>query len=68
MLFTPKYTVSYHGVFRRAGTPFEIEPGDAEEMSKHGTVEAQYEPHTETDPETALDEPTAREPGRPRKN
>ena len=68
MLFTPKYTVAYHGVFHMAGTPFEIEPGDAEEMSRHGTVEKAPEPHTENDLEINADELTAKRPGRPRKN
>ena len=68
MLFTPKYTVSYHGMFHRAGTPFEIEPGDVEEMSRHGTVEVQNEPYAENDQETTADELTAKKPGRPRKN
>lgn len=66
MLFTPKYTVSYHGAFHRAGTPFEIDAGDAEEMSRHGTVEAPSEPSIEAETETEQDQPVKR-PGRPKK-
>lgn len=39
MRFTPKYTVSYHGVIHTANLPFEIEANDAEEMRMHGAVE-----------------------------
>ncbi len=40
MKFTPDYTVSYKGVFHRAGETFEIDGKDAAEMQKHGKVEA----------------------------
>lgn len=36
--FTPSYTVSYKGVFYRAGTPFEIDESDIDEMKQHGIV------------------------------
>lgn len=47
MLFTPNYTVSYKGVYHRAGKPFEIDPKDREEMSKHGVVEPPKKPKKE---------------------
>lgn len=40
MRFTPHYTVSYKGKFHQAGKAFDIDSADAEEMSKHGAVEA----------------------------
>ncbi len=40
MKFTPNYTVSYKGVFHRAGETFEIDDKDAAEMQKYGKVEA----------------------------
>lgn len=67
MLFTPKYTVSYHGMFHRAGTSFEIDPGDADEMSQHGTVEAPVEPDPGNVQELPGEAPPARKPGRPKK-
>lgn len=62
MRFTPKYAVSYCGVIHKGGIPFEINPEDAAEMGRHGTVEAPPEPAAEAEPE----QPTKR-PGRPRK-
>ncbi len=43
MKCTPKHTVSYRGCFYAAGQSFEIDPADAEEMQKYGTVEPQPE-------------------------
>lgn len=40
MIFVPKYTVSYKGILRATGKPFEIDEKDEEEMSKHGDVVA----------------------------
>ena len=51
----PKYRVGYNGEFYEAGREFKIDPKDADEMRKHGTV---------------LDGPTPPEvkrPGRPRR-
>lgn len=39
MQFTPKYTVSYNGVFHKAKEPFEIDDNDAEMMAAHGELE-----------------------------
>lgn len=39
MKFTPSITVSYHGVFRDAGVPFDIDEKDADAMSRYGVVE-----------------------------
>jgi len=44
MKFTPDYTVSYRGQFYKAGETVEIDPADAKEMAKHGTVEKAREP------------------------
>ena len=34
----PKYRIGYNGQFYEAGTEFRIDPKDAKEMRKHGTV------------------------------
>ena len=34
----PKYRVGYNGKFYEAGREFKIDPKDADEMRKHGTV------------------------------
>lgn len=65
MKFTPKYTVSYHGVFHRAGVPFEIDAKDETEMRRHGTVET-YEHEHEAAPEL-IPEPEPKRRGRPPK-
>lgn len=39
MKFTPKYGVMYKGKFHTGNVAFEIDPKDANEMTKHGTVE-----------------------------
>lgn len=60
MKFTPtKYAVMYHCERHPVGVSFEIDKKDAEEMSKHGTVEL------ETTPDVV--EPR-RSVGRPKKN
>ena len=38
MIFVPRYTVSYDGVYHAANVPFEIRAGDAEMMRKHGVI------------------------------
>ncbi|NBI10250.1 hypothetical protein D1641_09540 [Colidextribacter sp. OB.20] len=38
MKLIPFYRVSYHGDFHEAGKPFQIDPEDREEMSRHGTI------------------------------
>ncbi len=38
MYLTPKYTVSYKGVFHPCDIPFEIDGKDREEMKKHGKI------------------------------
>lgn len=43
MKFTPKHMVSYHGRYRAAGEPFEIEPADVEELQKYGDIEPPHE-------------------------
>lgn len=60
MEFTPDYTVSYRGVFHRAGTPFDIDEEDYAEMSRHGRV---------APPKEAADQPPMESPrrGRPPK-
>lgn len=68
MRFTPRYTVSYHGVIRRANESFEIDTDDADEMAKHGAVEVEEpdEAAHSTDANTVEDVPVKR-PGRPKK-
>lgn len=51
VLFTPFYTVSYHGKFYPAGVPIEIDEGDVPEMSLHGTVSTVNEPEPPAEPE-----------------
>lgn len=38
MRFRPKYTVLYRGEFYYPDEEFDIDPEDAEEMSRHGEV------------------------------
>lgn len=38
MKFIPDYRVSYKGCFYETDEAFEIDPEDAEEMSRHGEV------------------------------
>lgn len=40
MRFTPGCNVVYHGVMHRAGTSFEIDPADADEMRLLGSVQS----------------------------
>ena len=51
VLFTPFYTVSYHGKFYPAGVPIEIDESDVSEMSLHGTVSTVNEPEPPIEPE-----------------
>jgi len=55
--FTPKYRVSYKGVFYPGGVPFDIDPADQREMARHGALKK----------DTPEPEPPAKKPGRPRK-
>lgn len=41
MRFTPGCNVVYHGVMHRAGTSFEIDPADADEMRLLGAVQSE---------------------------
>ena len=62
MKFTPtKYAVMYHGERHPVGVTFDIDPGDAEEMSVHGTVERDNFKAEQTNF-------ARRSAGRPRKN
>lgn len=65
MRFTPKYHVIYNGSLRSPGVPFDIDPKDADEMRRHGTVEA----GAETLPlaEETKPAPAPRRGGRPRR-
>ena len=65
MKFTPKYTVSYNGVFHKAGVSFDIDPKDRTEMERHGKV-VEDKPTTLTETPATEDKP-ARKGGRPRK-
>lgn len=51
MRFVPDYCVSYRGAFHYAGCAFEIDPKDAEEMSRHGTVMQEVRPVEPEEPE-----------------
>lgn len=68
MKFVPNYCVSYRGEFHRAGSSFEINQEDVQEMSKHGTVFSDAKPEAAAKPEVEIkaDEPQKR-PGRPKK-
>lgn len=76
MRFTPHYTVSYRGSFHKAGKTFNIDSADAEEMSKHGTVEKPVERPTSAEFKNSVElyrqdaehaEKAVRRAGRPRK-
>lgn len=66
MLFIPKYTVSYKGIFRAAGKPFEIDPKDENELSEHGRVVKDNKKSKENS-ETVIAEKTVKKAGRPKK-
>lgn len=38
MKLIPHYRVSYQGAFYEAGTAFDIQPEDREEMARHGNI------------------------------
>lgn len=65
----PWYTVSYKGVFYKAGEAFKADGADREELSRHCGIEDADEPVEEA----ALEEPVpveeapVKKPGRPRK-
>lgn len=69
MRFTPKYTVSYKGVFHKAGVPFDIDGADVGEMTRHGFVEAPVKPDApvEVGEASKEEEKPVRKGGRPRK-
>ena len=71
MKFTPKYTVSYKGVFHPAGKEFDIDPKDRTEMERHGKVvedkSAQPTTLTEKTETPAVEDKPTRKSGRPRK-
>lgn len=58
MKFTPDYGVMYHGVRYPANIPFEINDMDAEEMKRHGKIEAvkSVEPPKPTEPEQEFEQ------------
>lgn len=56
----PKYRVGYNGEFYEAGREFKIDPKDADEMRRHGTVLDDPTPLA-----TEVAEP--KKPGRPRR-
>lgn len=66
MRFTPKYSVSYHGVIHKANVPFDIDEADAEELKKHGTVDA-AERIVESETEEHVEEKPVKKSGRPKK-
>lgn len=57
MNFVPNHTVSYRGQYYTAGQKFQIDPKDAEEMSKYGSVE-DYRPHETDSSNSSVDEET----------
>lgn len=65
--FTPKHTVSYHGVIHKAGVPFYIDTEDAEAMGLHGEFDFTVEVQSEADAERPA-EPEKKKAGRPKKN
>lgn len=65
MKFTPKYTVSYHGVIHKANVAFEIDASDAEEMKEHGTVEEKDSDAVRA--EKPVEEQQEKKTGRPKK-
>lgn len=67
VLFTPFYTVSYHGKFYPAGVPIEIDEGDVPEMSLHGTVSTVKEPEPPAEPEKSAGLEPPAGPEKPKK-
>lgn len=73
---TPWYTLSYKGVFYKAGEAFTATGADREELSRHGSIEDLAEPEEEQGAMEVLAEeeqvtmeeaPPEKKPGRPRK-
>lgn len=67
---TPWYTVSYKGVFYKAGEAFKADGADREELSRHCGIEEAFEPVEEAameEPSSVEETAPARKPGRPRK-
>lgn len=78
MRFTPHYMVSYKGTFHQAGKQFDIDSADAEEMSKHGSIQEpvtkpvyqynyNFENNIEKQDNEQVEKPV-KKGGRPRKN
>lgn len=73
MKLIPNYTVSYKGVFHKAGVPFDIDPKDRAELERHGRVEEDTLSGTEIPEaiqpgiETAAQNKAPKKGGRPRK-
>lgn len=65
MIIVPKYTVSYKGILRATGKPFEIDEKDEAEMSKHGSVVADNAVGEEKP--DAIKTEKHKKPGRPKK-
>lgn len=69
---TPRYTVSYKGVFYKAGAVFIADGDDREELARHGHVEDMEEAPTAPQEDGLLEDSPpgplpAKKPGRPRK-
>lgn len=75
MRFTPGCNVVYHGVMHRAGTCFEIDPADADEMRLLGSIQsgerraesAEATPENAVAPQEDGGEKKAATKGRPKK-
>lgn len=70
MRFIPDYRVCYKGTFYECDEEFDIDPADADEMSKHGKIVEESTPPDEpaelAEPDKLLEEKPKR--GRRRKN
>lgn len=75
MRFMPGCNVVYHGIMHRAGTSFEIDPADADEMRLLGSVQdgerkaesAEAMPENAVAPQEDGGEKKAAQKGRPKK-
>lgn len=78
MNFVPNHIVSYRGEYYTAGQKFQIDPKDAEEMSKYGSVEdynpaktattnVNSEEDTDISKDLFVEQAMNKRPGRPRR-
>ena len=64
---TPRYTVSYKGVFYKAGSAFTAGGEDREELARHGHIEDLEDPPAAPQADIPPEPTPPKKPGRPRR-